>query len=78
MRDVAVACDGVRDGARDEGPTAAVPCPRCGRPTTWVRCDRGTFHSIEELRVGCACALSDDEWTDLADEADARIRAEYR
>jgi hypothetical protein len=38
-----------------------------------VRCDRGTFHSIEELHTGCDCALSDDEWTDLADEAGVRL-----
>jgi hypothetical protein len=38
-----------------------------------VRCDRGTFHSIEELRTGCDCVLSDDEWTDLADEAGVRL-----
>jgi hypothetical protein len=72
MPDSAVVCDG-RGGAQGGEPTAAVPCPRCGRPTTWVRCDRGTFHSIEELRTGCDCALSDDEWMDLADEAGVQL-----
>jgi hypothetical protein len=78
MPDSAVAGDGVPGGAPGEGPTAAVPCPRCGRPTTWVRRDHGTFHAVEEVHTGCDCALSDDEWTDLADQADARIRAEYQ
>jgi hypothetical protein len=49
--------------------TVDVPCPRCGRPTTWVLCYCGTFYSVEELRRGCGCDLADDEWLDLGGEA---------
>ena len=76
MREFAVAGDGVPGGAPGEGPTAAVPCPRCGRPPTWVLRDQGTFHSVEQLRADCDCDLTDDEWLDLGGEAYAQLEEE--
>ena len=75
MPNIAMVGDGVRGGVAAQEPTVAVPCPRCGRATTWVLRDYGNFRSIGELRVGCDCDLPDDEWTDLASEAGARLAA---
>ena len=45
-------------------------CPRCGKPIIWQRTVTGP--DSDELKVvgwACFCALDDDEWADLSEQA---------
>lgn len=50
----------------------ATPCPRCGRAIEWAVYTRGGVEALEVADQACACALSREQWGELADRADAR------
>ena len=64
----------------DEGRVTTF-CPRCGKPMVWARrrvpSGQGTgMDALEVVAWGCFCQLTDDEWGDLADEADEVLGGE--
>ena len=57
----------MRDGARE----VTTFCPRCGRPIVWSVARVPFGADMEVAGRACQCPLSDDEWDDLAEQAEA-------
>ena len=51
-------------------PPIATPCPRCGRPIVWAVATRGGVEALEVADQPCTCALTRDQWADLAEQAE--------
>jgi hypothetical protein len=51
-------------------------CPHCGKPIVWSVRPTARGEQLEVTGYSCYCALNDDEWADLADEAVLALEAD--